>query len=157
MYTKVARIACPLLILTCCLSSGCISETSTVDPPTPIRDNKGLPQQVLAVPQELQDICGQLLRHHAKYQSLPDSIGDLQEQLTCGTGQTSALGDYAYHPKGLGLLRDGRVVLLADSTIRIEGHLWCIVRDPNDSPRSMQLNVTPIAITELEAAAKRAP
>ena len=146
-----------LLILTCsCLLTACVTETNKVDTSAQPRDNKGVPQQVLHVPQQMQDLSGELLRYHAKYHELPATLEVLMDQEFITPQQYADLPDYAYHPLGLGTLRDGRTVILVDSQIRIEGHVWCIVREPSGAPRSIQLNVTPIALGELEAAAKRA-
>ena len=144
------------LILICCLIAGCVTETSKVDQPVQPRDaNGGLPQQVLRVPQQMQDLSGELLRYHAKHRILPATIETLVEERILSPQDYADLPDYAYHPKGLGKLRDGRTIILVDSEIRIEGHAWCIVREPSGAPQSILLNVTPIALSELEAAAGR--
>jgi hypothetical protein len=144
------------LVLICCLLTACVTETSKVNEPVRGRDGEGLPPQVLQVPQQMQDLAGELLRYHAKYNKLPTTLEVLLEERMLTAQQFADLPDYAYHPLGLGELRDGRVVVLVDSEIRIEGHAWCIVREPSGAPRSIQMNVTPIALSELEAAARRA-
>ncbi len=145
-----------LLCLLLCLLTGCVTETRKADAAQG-RGPNGLPQQVLRVPQLMQDVSGDLLRYHAQYRALPAELEVLVAERIMPAERFAELPDYAYHPDGLGTLRDGRVVILVDAEIRIEGHAWCIVREPNDRPRTIQLNVTPIALSELEAAARRAP
>lgn len=145
-----------LLCVLLCLLSACVSETRTVDKPVQGRNPDGLPQEVLRVPQMMQDVSGDLLRYHARHNILPASLETLMEEKIMTPQRFAELPEYAYHPRGLGEMRDGRVVVLVDSEVRIEGHAWCIVREPSGAPRSIQLNVTPIALSELEAAAYRA-
>ena len=64
------------------------------------------------------------------------------------------LPDYLYSPSDRYTLRDGRVVILVDSQVRIEGHAWCIVKQPTGQPRTIQLDVTPIPLSELDVAAR---
>jgi hypothetical protein len=139
------------------LLTACVTESRRVDEPAQPRDGQGLPQQVLRVPQQMQDLSGDLLRYHAKYKSLPETIDVLVDTRIMSMQRFAELPDYAYHPQGLGTLRDGRQVILVDAEVRIEGHAWCIVREPTNQPRTIQLNVTPIALTELEAAARQSP
>ncbi|MFK7790905.1 MAG: hypothetical protein AB8C95_15615 [Phycisphaeraceae bacterium] len=143
-----------LLCLTFCLLCACVSETQRVEDPIP-RTNNPLPQEVLRVPQQLQDVSGDLLRYHAKHQVLPATLEQLVEKGFISPEQYADLPDYVYHPQGLGVLNDGRMVILVDAKVRIEGHAWCIVRAANGGPRTIQFNVTPIALNELEAAVRQ--
>ncbi|MFN3167814.1 MAG: hypothetical protein ACE37H_12195 [Phycisphaeraceae bacterium] len=144
------------IVLACGLLAACVTETKRVDQPSQGRDREGLPQEVLRVPQQMQDLAGELLRYHAGHNTLPATLEVLLDERLLSPQQFADLPDYAYHPLGLGQLRDGRAVILVDSEVRIEGHAWCIVREPSGAPRSIQLNVTPIALSELEAAARQA-
>ena len=140
------------LCLLLCMLSACVTETKPVqDPP---RNDDGTLLAVLAIPQQMQDVSGDLLRYHAKYRALPAALQTLVDDQVISAERFVELPDYAYHPRGLGKLRDGRVVILVDAVVRIEGHAWCIVREPTNAPRSIQLNVTPVSLQELEAAAR---
>ncbi len=150
------RYVCPPAILIACLLgllSACVAESRKVDEPIQARDEKGLPQQVLRVPQQMQDLSGDLLRYHARFRSLPPSLEMLVDEKIMTAQQFAELPDYLYEPSDKYKLRDGRIVILVDSQMRIEGHAWCIVREPVSAPQSIQLNVTPVALSELEAAA----
>lgn len=138
------------------LLGGCVTETRRVDDSDTPRSPNGLPPQVLQVPQQMQDVSGNLLRYHAKYNILPDKLETLMDEKIMTPQQFADLPDYLYSPTDTYTLRDGRVVILVDSEARIEGHAWCIVKEPSGAPRSIQLNVTPVSLSELEAAAKRA-
>lgn len=144
------RLTCPpLLCLMLCLFAGCVSETRRVEQLPSDKVN-----EVLRVPQQMQDISGDLLRYHAEHRILPAALEVLMEEQIVTPERFEQLPDYLYHPRGLAELRDGRVVVLVDSEVRIEGHAWCIVREPSGAPRTIQLNVTPIALSELSANAK---
>jgi hypothetical protein len=132
---------------------GCVTENRTVGP-TEVNEN-GLPQEVLRVPQQMQDLSGDLLRYHAKHRMLPTTLEVLLEEKFISPERYAALPNYLYSPTDTYTLRDGRTVILVDSEVRVENHAWCIVREPDGQPRSIQLNVTPIALAELEAAARR--
>ena len=140
----------PLIVLTGLLAA-CVSETREVDGPS--QDSSGVPYAVLEIPQQMQEVSGDLLRYHALNQSLPPALETLVEQQVMSNERYEALPDYLYAPGGLCKLRDGRVVVLVDAEVRIEGHAWCIVREPT-ALRSILLNVTPIALSELEAASQ---
>lgn len=145
-----------LLCLPLCLLTACVSESQRVTDPDPQpREHKVIPQQVLRVPQEMQDLSGDLLRFHAKHKALPTALKELVEQRIMPLERFAELPDYLYSPSDQYVLRDGRTVILVDSEVRIEGHAWCIVREPIKQPWTIQLNVTPIALSELEAAARQ--
>lgn len=131
---------------------GCVSESQKV---VPTVNENGLPVEVLRVPQQMQDLSGELLRYHAKFRALPEALEMLLEEKFISAERYASLPDYLYSPTDKYKLRDGRVVILVDSEVRVEGHAWCIVREPDGQPRSIQLNVTPISLIELEAAARR--
>lgn len=135
--------------------TGCVTESQKAVPTAQPNDEKGLPVEVLRVPQQMQDLSGDLLRYHAKFRALPEALEMLLEEKFMTAERYASLPDYLYSPKDKYKLRDGRVVILVDSEIRVEGHAWCIVREPDGQPQSIQLNVTPISLTELEAAAQR--
>jgi len=103
----------------------------------------------------MQELSGDLLRYQARNQALPPTLKTLVDDKIMSAESFAELPDYMYEPSSKYTLRDGRVVIVVDSEVRIEGHVWCIVREAAAAPRSMQLNVTPIALSELDYAAKR--
>ena len=146
-------LACLVLLMTVPLA-GCVSETQRVDNSELVALN-GAPPQVLQVPQQLQDLSGKLLRYHAKHGVLPKTLEALVGEQLISSAEYAELPDFVYHPLGLGKLPGERVVILVDAKVHIEGHAWCIVREPKSQPRTIQLDVTPISLAELEAAARR--
>lgn len=102
----------------------------------------------------MQTLSGDLLRYHATNKQLPPSLGDLVKSGIMTTADFAELPDYLYVPEGQCVLPDGRVLVLVDSKPRIEGHAWCIVRETKAPARSILLNVTPVSLTELDAATR---
>ena len=102
----------------------------------------------------MQDLAGDLLRYHSRFRMLPLSLDKLAEEKIVTPERFAALPNYLYSPTDRYTLRDGRVVILVDSEVRIEGHAWCIVKQPDAKLNSIQLNVTPVALVELDHAAR---
>ena len=146
-----------ILAVLFCFLTACVSETSRVEPTVQPKDSSGLPQEVLRIPEQMQQLSGELLRYHARHSQLPTSLDQLVEAGILTPEQYAALPDYLYVPAGQCVLRDGRVLVLIDSKPRIEGHAWCIVREPSTQPRSILLNVTPVALSDLDAATTQSP
>ena len=144
-----------LLALALAVSVGCVSETRKVNPAIEPTESPDVIQEVMRVPQQMQDVSGSLLRYHAKYRTLPPNLETLVDERIMSAEQYAALPDYLYSPTDQYKLSDGRVVILVDSEVRIEQHAWCIVREPSGQPRSIQLNVTPISLSSLEAASQK--
>ena len=134
--------------------AGCVTETRRVDPEVQPRDQNGLPVEVLRIPQQMQDVAGDLLRYHSGSNALPPTLSALVEEGVMTQERYAELPDYLYSPSDRYTLRDGRVVVLVDSEVRIEGHAWCIVKEPTSQPRLIQLNVTPVPLSELDASAR---
>ena len=136
--------------------AGCVTETRRVDPELQPRDQNGVPAEVLRIPQQMQDVAGDLLRYHSRFNALPPTLSALVEGGVMTQERFAGLPDYLYSPTDRYTLRDGRVVILVDSEVRIERHAWCIVKEPTSQPRLIQLNVTPIPLSELDASARTA-
>lgn len=156
-HPSIRRLVCISAIFSAMLSMvGCVSETRRVDPSMQklARSDDGLPTEVLRIPQEMQDLAGDLLRYHSRYRMLPTSLDELVEEKIVTPDRFAKLPSYLYSPTERYTLRDGRVVILVDSEIRIEGHAWCIVKELDDKPNSIQLNVTPVALIELDIASR---
>lgn len=153
MFFKMHRHVLYLLALSF-LVVGCVSETNRVEPSAQPRDANGLPQEVQRIPLQMQKLSGDLLRYHARHQELPASLDVLVDADIMTLDSFNDLPDYLYLPAGQCVLSDGRMVLLVDSEPRIEGHAWCIVREPSDARRSVLLNVRPVSLKELDAATR---
>ena len=133
---------------------GCVTESQKVDPAMDkLSKRDGLPTEVLRIPQQMQDLAGDLLRYHSRVGVLPVSLNKLVHEKILTPDRFAALPDYLYSPTDRYTLRDGRVVILVDAEVRIEGHAWCIVKEPDNNPKTIQLNVTPVALAELDFAA----
>lgn len=143
-----------LLFVLLIATAGCVSETRPVDSKQP-RDKNGLPVEVLAIPQQMQEVAGDMLRFHSRFQTLPPSLSSMVDSKIMSPKRYAELPDYLYSPGDRYTLRDGRVVILVDSKVRVEGHAWCIVKEPQTQPRTIQLSVTPVPLKELEAAARQ--
>ena len=134
---------------------GCVTETQRGDSAIQKRSQSdGLPLEVLRIPQQMQDLSGDLLRYHSRYRMLPVSLEKLVEEKIVTPDRFTALPSYLYSPTDRYTLRDGRIVILVDSEVRIEGHAWCIVKELDAKPNAIQLNVTPVALIELDFAAR---
>ena len=153
MPFKMYRHALYLIALSCMLL-GCVSETKRVETPAQPLDADGLPQEVQRIPLEMQQLSGDLLRYHARHRKLPASLDVLIDDSIMTRDRFNGLPDYLYLPAGQCVLSDGHIVLLVDSEPRIEGHAWCIVREPNDARRSVLLKVRPVSLEELDRATR---
>jgi hypothetical protein len=60
---------------------------------------------------------------------------------------------YAYHPAGIGILREGWRVLAADDRMREAGKVWCVVRPPAVLRSPSALRVVQVPMPELRDAA----
>jgi hypothetical protein len=134
---------------------GCVTETKRVDPAKQnMSQSEGLPLEVLRIPQQMQDLAGDLLRYHSRYRTLPVSLDKLVEEKIVTPERFAELPNYLYSPTDRYKLRDGRIVILVDSEVRIEGHAWCIVKELDANPNAIQLNVTPVPLVELDLASR---
>lgn len=105
-------------------------------------------------PSQINTLAGHLMTYHARQGRLPPSLDALGEEAIMPQAEHAALPDYAYHPGGLGVLPDGRRVLLVDAAIRVPGYVWCIVQQPEDDRAGSRIEVTLVPIAQLEAAAE---
>ena len=153
MSNIVKKLTIVLILALVAGASGCVTESKPADKQLTVKNADGVPPQVLRVPQQLQDLSGLLLRYHAKRKVLPTTLMALMDEQLISADEYVALPDYAYHPNGLGRLGAGRVVILVDTEVHIEDHVWCIVREPDSQRHTIQFNVMPVSLDELEAAA----
>jgi hypothetical protein len=72
------------------------------------------------------------------------------------TGGPYADKGYAYHPSGIGVLRDGWRVVAADDRVREVDRVWCVVRPPVRVTGTPGLRVVLVPMPELRQAASAA-
>lgn len=151
-----AALAGVVLLLCGFWVPGCQTETKTVRGDERPTRNTPSSRGAIAAPQELHDISGFLLKHLILHDRMPETLEQLRAEGIMPAEGYAHLDEYAYGPDGIGALRDGRVIILVDRSERIESHLWCILREPADGSRTVTLSVSPVPITHLQAAARRA-
>ena len=106
-------------------------------------------------PRDLHDICGFLLRYKAEKFALPDSLAQLRAEGYMPAEGYPGLPDYAYNKNGMGTLSNGKTVIAVDTAVRLEGHLWCVLQEPNLHPRAAALEVVLVSLEDLQQAARQ--
>ncbi|MFI4859626.1 MAG: hypothetical protein ACIAXF_02975 [Phycisphaerales bacterium JB063] len=151
------------LTSTCCLglmlmsaTFGCVTQSDRRISPTPEAGERITPRVGLEAPADLHDISGFLLRYRVTHQRMPETLMTLRADGIMPPEGYPGLENYAYRGTGLGTLADGRTVIVVDTSIRIEGHAWCILTEPSRNPRTATLAVSLVPMPELQAAARRA-
>jgi hypothetical protein len=141
----------PLLLLVCLglLLTGCITDGESRAKPAEV------PWPEADAPAELHRLADDLGSYQAAVNRLPADLRALDGSgLT--TGGPYAVHGYVYHPSGIGVLRDGWRVMLADDQVRIAGRVWCIVRPPVRVGGAPSLLVVSVPVIELRDAAENA-
>lgn len=130
------------------LFAGCGEERTEKGPMDPPWSEKGAPDVLHALAEDL-----------AAYQSatsrMPDSLA-LLDQSGLATGGPYARNAFAFHPAGIGVLREGWRVVVADDRVRTENKVWCVVRPPVRMSNGPTLRVVAVPMAELRAAAAAA-
>ena len=142
-----------LLLLACiCLLplAGCIDESRDGGPKTQVSP---WPEQ--GAPDAMTVLADDLAACQAATGRLPAALAQLDRSGVATGGPYAAL-TYVYHPTGIGVLRDGWRVLVADDRVRKPDHVWCIVRPPVRVNGSPSLRVVLIPMIELREAAAAA-
>jgi len=139
-----------VLALVLLLAAGCIDESrqrtgATLPSPWP---EAGAPVELLALSDDL-GAC------QAATGKLPLQLAQLDGS-GVATGGPYAAATYAYHPTGIGVLRDGWRVLAADDRVRTAEQVWCIVRPPVRVNGTPALRVVLVPVIELREAAAAA-
>ena len=142
-------LAAVLLCLVALLSIGCGDQRTTKeDPQKPPWPEAGAPDALHALAEDLLAYQGTLGR-------LPNDLALLDRSGLISGGPYAKKG-YAYHPTGIGVLKDGWRVMLADDHLRQPDRLWCIVRPPVRVSGRPGLRVVQIPLDELRASAATA-
>lgn len=141
-------LAALLGALPACVTEGEAARQPKLETPWP-QDNP---------PADMEALAEDLMAFQGTTGSLPLTLKQL-DQAHLGTAgiQYGARG-YAYHPQGIGILRDGWCVLAVNDRIRPkeEGHVWAVVRPPVRVRGTPALQPAKVPLAELEKAAQMA-
>lgn len=151
MSNKTRFSASVLLLVLCCFFIGGCGDDRSVK-----KDQQKPPWPEENAPDELQSLADDLLAYQASSGGrLPKDLGIL-DRSGLVTGGPYAKRAYAYHPTGIGVLRDGWRVLVADDRKRQPDRLWCVVRPPVRIIGLPPLRVVSVPLDELDSAAAAA-
>jgi hypothetical protein len=103
-------------------------------------------------PDVLHVLADDLLAFQAVIKRLPDDLARLDHSGLATNGPYAGTG-YAYHPAGIGILREGWRIIVADDRMREAGKVWCIVRAPARLTGTPALRVVLVPMAELNEAA----
>jgi hypothetical protein len=106
-------------------------------------------------PAALHDLAEDMLAYQGTLGRLPNDLAMLDRSGLVSGGPYAKIG-YAYHVTGIGVLKDGWRVMVADDRLRQADRLWCIVRPPVRVSGLPGLRVVQIPMDELRAAAATA-
>jgi hypothetical protein len=138
-----------LLLAWCLLLIGCGEDRAVKeDPQKP-------PWPEMGAPDDLHALSEDLLAYQNALKRLPNDLALLDRSGLISGGPYATKG-YAYHPTGIGVLRDGWRVMVADNHFRQVDRLWCIVRPPVRVSGRPGLRIVQIPLDELRAAAATA-
>lgn len=135
------------LLLACLLAlAGCITEGNTrhaavVSP----WSEKDAPAVMLALAEDI-------TAYRATTGKMPDALADLDRAGISSDGPYGERG-FAYSPAGIGMLREGWMVVAADDRVRSAGTVWCVLRPPSMLRTAAGLRVAQVPMPELRAAA----
>lgn len=146
---RVNLVMAVLLVALAFLLGGCGEDRATKeDPLKPPWPEQGAPDEMHALAEDLLAYQGALGR-------LPNDLA-LLDRSGLISGGPYANKSYAYHPTGIGVLKDGWRVMVADEKLRQPDRLWCVVRPPVRVTGRPGLRVVQIPLDELRAAAATA-
>lgn len=138
-----------LLLVIALVISGCGEDrTAKEDPQKPPWPEAGAPDQLHALAEDL-------LAYQNALGRLPNDLAILDRSGLISGGPYASKG-YAYHPTGIGVLKDGWRVMVADEQMRMPDRLWCVVRPPVRVNGRPGLRIVQIPLDELRAAAATA-
>lgn len=147
-----ALVGPALVVVLGVLATGCASSLSAgkgTQDAAPVGKD-GSRMAVATAPRALHALAGHLLRYRAEHHRLPPTLAALPAEAV------ERLEAYAYHPAGLGMLPGDRRLVLVDSAVRIEDHLWCVV-EPAASPggaRELRVMLVPLDVLEAVASSE---
>lgn len=146
--TMRLRILLHLLFPLLLLLAGCAESRPEKTVMDPLWPEKGAPDILHALGEDI-----------AAFQSatgrMPDSLAVL-DQSGIATGGPYAKQAFAYHPAGIGVLREGWRVVAADDRVRTQSKVWCVIRPPVRMSNAPSLRVVEVPLVELREAARAA-
>ncbi|MBA3937060.1 MAG: hypothetical protein H0X38_06335 [Planctomycetes bacterium] len=116
---------------------------------------KALPWPESGSPRILDALAEDLQAFQVAAGHAPRDLVEL-DQSHLGTGGPYGKFTFAYHPNGLGVLREGWRVLVADDRVRDAGRMWCIISAPVRVTGLPSLRVVLVPLVELREAAAAA-
>ncbi len=116
---------------------------------------KALPWPESGSPRILDALAEDLQAFQVAVGHSPRDLVEL-DQSHLGTGGPYGKYTFAYHPNGLGVLREGWRVVVADDRVRDAGRVWCIVSAPVRVTGAPSLRVVLVPLVELREAAAAA-
>lgn len=139
-----------LIVLFALCTAGCVTEGRAQRPTV-------LPEEwsEADAPDALRLLADDLGACQAATGRLPATLAQLDRSGLASGGPYAALA-YAYHPSGIGVLRDGWRVLAADDRVRAPDQVWCVLRAPVRLSGAPALRVVRIPVIELREAAAAA-
>lgn len=116
-----------------------------------------VPWQQTGAPPEMEALAEDLMAFQAVTKNLPQTLKQL-DQARLGTGGPYATRAFAYHPAGIGILREGWCVLAVNDRIlpQEEGYVWAVLRAPVHIQGTPTLQVGKVSLAELKQAAEMA-
>lgn len=132
------------------LAGGCVSEDKAARPA-----RLECPWPEAGAPLELCRLADDLESFTLLAGRLPDTLAQLDQSGIGGDRQWSKRA-FAYHPAGIGGLRDGWKVQLADDRRRDAKGVWCLLKAPVRVSGQANLRVALVSLAELQESARRA-
>ncbi len=116
-----------------------------------------VPWQQTGAPPDMEALAEDLMTFQAVTKNLPQTLKQL-DQARLGTGGPYATRAYAYHPAGVGILREGWCVLAVNDRIlpKEDGYVWTVLRAPVHIQGTPTLQVGKVSLAELKQAAQMA-
>jgi hypothetical protein len=151
MTTRIhLRSAIPLVLLG--MLAGCVTEGENRKP----KLNVPWPQDNM--PSNMDALAEDLMAFQGMTGSLPLDLRQLDRAHVGTAGAPHASRGYAYHPAGIGVLRDGWCVMAVNDRIlpREEGQAWAVLRPPVRIQGEPTLVVARVPMAELTQAAEMA-
>lgn len=103
-------------------------------------------------PDALHTLADDLLAYQRVNRRMPVDLAMLDAS-GLATGGPYAKQGYAYHPTGIGILREGWRVVVADDRVRQAGKVWCVLRPPVRINGQAGLHVALVPVADLSEAA----
>ncbi len=145
MIGRMLLVCAAMLLQVACIDESRKNSGAAVESPWPEAD----------APAPLQALAEDLGACQAATGRMPMALAQL-DRSGVASGGPYATVSYAYHPTGIGVLRNGWRVVVADDRMRSADQVWCIVRPPVRISGTPALRVVLVPMIELREAAAAA-